>query len=68
MKLFKREPVAFFGGLQGVWLATLIAAGAFDWWYWTDDQKIAVNGIWLAVTGFVTFLVRGKVTPVDPGV
>lgn len=63
----KKYPVAFFGVLQGLWLAVLTAAAAFDWWTWTQDQEVAVNGIWLAVTAFAFWVLTGKVTPVsDP--
>lgn len=61
----KSEPVAFFGGLQALWLAVLTLANAFEWWSWSDAQTAAVTGVWTAVTVLVTWLIRGQVTPVS---
>lgn len=61
----KSEPVAFFAGLQAVWLAVLTLANAFEWWSWSDTQTAAITGVWTAVTVLVAWLVRASVTPVN---
>ena len=65
----KTSPVPFFGAVQGVWLAVLTLAAAFEWWEWSQAQNAAVSGVWLAATGLVTWLLTGKtayaVTPVE---
>jgi len=65
----KSSPVPFFGLLQGLWLATLTLAAAFEWWQWSSDQEAAVSAGWLALTGVATWLLTGKtsfaVTPVE---
>lgn len=63
MKFIRREPVAFVGALQALFLAVLTLANVFGWWEWSDDQTAAVTGLWLAVTALVTFLLRGAVSP-----
>lgn len=57
------EPVAFFGGLQGILLAVFVLARVFHWWVWSTDQQTAVMALWAAVTAFLTWVIRQAVTP-----
>lgn len=65
IKRIKSEPVAFFGSLQVVLLAVFTLAALFDWWTWSEDQQAGVLALWAAVTAFLTYLIRGSVTPTN---
>ena len=67
MKLFKTEPVAMFGMIQGVLLALVVVLTAFDLWSPTDDQIAALSALYVAVTAVATAILRGRVSPVDGG-
>jgi len=66
MSVLRREPVAFFGGLQGVLLAVISLLISFNAWNPSTDQVGQIGLVYVAITGFVTFLVRQSVSPV-PG-
>ncbi len=67
MSFIQREPVAFFGGLQVVFMSLFGVLAAFNVWSPTDVQVGAVTAAYAALTGFITFLVRQSVTPYPGG-
>ena len=62
-KLLTTEPVALWGSLQIVMGALLTLGAAFNWFVITTDQQIALGSVYTAITGVVTFMVRGTVQP-----
>lgn len=59
----RKEPVAFVGVLNTLWLAILTLANVFNWWVWDDTQTAAVTAVWTALSGLATWLVRSNVSP-----
>ena len=58
----KSEPVAFCGLLSAVAVATLALLLVFD--VITEEQTALILGLFAALGWFLTFLIRGVVTPI----
>jgi hypothetical protein len=57
----RNEPVAFVGLINTAALGLLALSNAFDWWSWSDEQQVAVAGVWAGLSGLATWIVRGSV-------
>lgn len=60
----KFEPVAFWGLLSAVAVATLALLLAFDVITVTEEQIALILGLFAALGSVLTFLIRGIVTPI----
>lgn len=60
--IWKREPVAIFGGVQTILSAVLTCLFVFDVWDPTTEQITALTGLYTALSAFFILLVRGQVT------
>jgi hypothetical protein len=60
----KAEPVVFAGLLTALVTALMGLAVGFEWVTWDSTQQGLILAVWAAFIAILTFLIRGKVTPV----
>ena len=61
---FKGEPVRFFAGVQGIGVSAGAVITEFTGFDPSEAQRLALVGLYVAVTGLVIEVIRGRVTPV----
>lgn len=65
-KLFRNEPVRFFEALRLILMSFVGALAVFTGWSPTEAQLVAIGGLYVSLSAFMTAVVRSSVTPVNP--